>query len=124
MDAPEDIQRTVQSFLIIQPRGVSTVCHWAGGRQSTLCGTFAASLLSGVFSSRVLAAHLTCSTCTTIQKGVSSAGAMRKSWFWWRTYVCPVCLFVTRCKGTPSVTWHTTLYSSSSHWSFAFPFPL
>ena len=48
VDPLKDIQRTAQSFPITHPREVSAVCHWAGGRQSVLCGTFSVSLLSEV----------------------------------------------------------------------------
>ena len=47
-------------------------------------------VLPRVCSSRVVVVHLPCLAHMTIQRGVPSAGAMRKSWFWWRTHEHPV----------------------------------
>ena len=120
----ENIWRIAQSFLFTQPRGVSTVCHWAGGRQFTLHGTSSVSLLSRVCSSRAVRVHWAHIACMTIQRGVPSTGVMRKSQFWWRTHKHPVCWFFMRYKGTPSATWCSTSYGSFSHQSFTFLFPL
>ena len=38
-EAPENVLRNAQSFLFTQPKGVSPVWHWAGGRQFTPCST-------------------------------------------------------------------------------------
>ena len=110
-DAPENVWRRAQSFLFTQPRGVPTACCWAGGRQFTLCGASSVSIPSRVCSSRVMVVHQGHLACTTIQRGVPFAGAMRKSWYWWRTYECPVCWFFVRYKGTPSATWVFLLHT-------------
>ena len=81
-------------------------------------------LLSGVCSSRVVALHPAHSACMTIQRGVPSAGAMRKSQFQWRPCGHPVCSFFMRYEGTSLANWHTTLHGSFFHWSFTFLFPL
>ena len=78
---PENILSTAQSFLFIQPRGVSAVCNWASRRHSTLCGTFSVSLLSGVCSSKVVVPHPAHSAHMTMQRGVPLAGMMRKVGF-------------------------------------------
>ena len=124
VDTTEDFQRTAQSFSINRPRGVSTDCHWASSRQSTLYETFSVSLLSEVCSSRAVAVHPAHSSCMTIQRGVPFAGAMRKSWLWWRTHECPVCSFF--CE-----VWRDTLSDMAYHFvwfllpqSFTFLFPL
>ena len=118
------VPRIAQSFLFIQPRGVSLVCCWASSRQSTLGGTFSVSLLSGVCSSRAVVAHPTWSAHMTIQRGVPLEWVMRKSQFWCRTQEHSVCWFFTRYEATLSVTWHSTSYGSSSYQSFTFHFPL
>ena len=64
-----------------QPRGVPAVCQWAGGRHSTLCGASKASLLPGVCSSRVVMAHLACSACMALQRGVPLQGWWEKASF-------------------------------------------
>ena len=93
-EAPENVQMKVQSFLFIHPRGVLPVWCWAGDGQFTLCGTSSVSLPSGFCSSRVVVAHLSCLAHTTIQRGVPSVGAMRKSWIQWSTQEHPVCMFL------------------------------
>ena len=76
----ENLRRITQSFLFTQPRGVSAVCCWASasGRQFTLCGNSSVSLFSGVCSSRAVRVHQACLACMTIQRGVPSAGVVRK----------------------------------------------
>ena len=103
-DAPENVWRIAQSFLFTQPRGVSTVCCWASGKQFTLHGTSSVSLLSRVCFSKVEGMHQACLACLTIQRGVPSTGTMRKSQFWWRACKCPLLLFFTRYDRTPSAT--------------------
>ena len=75
------------------PRGVFTVCHWAGGRQSALCGTFSISLLSEVCSSRagigtpfLLSSH----DCT--KRSALHRSDEKNTEFWWRTCEHPVCI--------------------------------
>ena len=80
---------------------VPSVCCWASGRQSTLCGTFAVSLLPEVCSCRVVAVYPACSAHMTIQRGVPFTGAMRKCQFWWRIHEPPVCSFFMRYEGRP-----------------------
>ena len=93
-EALENIWMKAWSFLFTHPRGVSPVWHWAGNGQFTLCGTSSVSLSSWFCSSRVVVVHLACLAHMTVQRGVPSVGAMRKSQFWWRTHEHPVSWFL------------------------------
>ena len=93
--APENIQRNAWSFLFTQPRRVSSVCHWTGDGQFTLCGA-SVSLSSRVCSSRLVMVHPAQLAHTIIQREVLFVGAMRKSQFQWRTPEHPVHWFFTR----------------------------
>ena len=95
-EAPENILRNAQSFLLTHPRGVSPVWCWAGGRQFTLCGTSSFPLAFQVGSSRMMVMHLVHSAHTPEHKGAPIMGVMRKSQFQWRTCECPVCGFFMR----------------------------
>ena len=101
----------------------SPVCCWASGRQAAPCGTFSVSLLSEVFSSRAVAVHPAYSAHMTIQMGVPSEGSMRKSVLVENSWACCPLILHEVWRDTLK-TWHTTLYGSSSYWSFTFLFPL
>ena len=115
----------MQSFLFTQPRGISSAWCWASGREFTLCGVSPVSLSFRICSSRAGVTHLACSVHTTVQRGAPLCRSYeRKSLFQWRTHECPICWFFMRYEGMPSTNWHSPSYSSSSHHSFTFHFPL
>ena len=119
-DAPVNVWRNTQSFLCRQPRGLSTLCCWAGAYNlHFVVVSQSHSPLEFVplrwwwhtLPGQPAQPHKRSTLCRSYEK---------KSKFQWGTHEHPVCQFFMRYKRTPSAT----LYGSSSHQSFTFLLPL